>query len=91
MSKLTKDLDALAEKYEVPSITTWEQGYFLDLPQYSSMSESWKKEQKIKENTLIRPGGGTNNGLFQVSGAENNSKIAAYLQEVSELLRDYES
>lgn len=86
MSKLKQELETLAEKYSLPSITTWQQGYFIDQPKYSSMSEGWKKEQRSRENTIIRPGGGTNNPLFQVRGAENDAKIAAYLQEVAELL-----
>lgn len=83
---LLAELTKLAVKFGIPSITTWQQGYFIDSPDYALMGEDWKKEQRSRENTLIRPGGGMNNALFQVTGAENDAKIAAYLQLLGELL-----
>jgi hypothetical protein len=77
-----KKLDQLAKKYDLPSITTWKQGKFIDFPQYRNSPEHWKEEKRREEQTFIRPGGGTNNALFKIDGAFDNANIAKYLEEL---------
>lgn len=61
MSEFEKKLEALADNFNLPSITEWRQGRFIDSPKYSRMGGDWKDEQQKSESTLIRPYGGTNN------------------------------
>jgi hypothetical protein len=84
--ELASRIDGLADKYGLPSITTWKQGHFLDSPRYSHESDAWKAEQEARERTLIRPGGGTNNGLFQVSHSEDDALIVKYLENIGSYL-----
>lgn len=86
MSKLHEKLEALAREYDLPSITTWRQGEFIDSPRYSHMDEEWKEESRAYERSLIRPHGGTNNALFRVLGTESPANIVAYLQALGKLL-----
>lgn len=89
MSDLLKQLDDLASEFSLPSITEWQQGKFIDGPQYSHMGEKWKAEQEAREETLIRPGGGTNNALFQVRLSAAAPEIAEYLEELGRILKEY--
>lgn len=88
MEDVQKRLDKLAEEFDLPSITTWKQGEFLDSRQYAHMPDSWKEENRQRERTLIRPHGGTHNALFQVTGSGRDDDIVAYLVAVGELLAD---
>lgn len=83
---MSDELQKLADKYGLPSITTWKQGVFIDSPRYSHMDEEWKEEARAHEHCVVRPGGGTNNALFQVLGGPDPASIVAYLQELGELL-----
>lgn len=84
---IQKEFQKLADEWGLPEISTWQQGRFIDQPKYNRMGADWKQEQSDRERTLIRPGGGTNNALFQVSGAEDNAMIAAYISEVASIVR----
>lgn len=86
MSELDKALKILSQEWGLPDIRTWRQGRFIDHPRYNHMGKDWKREQEFREATLVRPNGGTNNALFQVSGAEDNTKIVEYLEEIATLL-----
>lgn len=88
--KLQLKLESLANKYSLPSIIIWKQGRFIDQPKYTNMSDEWKNEQQLREQTLIRPHGGNNNALFQVCNSNANGEpfIAAYLDELGELLKE---
>ena len=91
MSKKLQDkLDALADNFNVPSITDWKQGRFIDSQKYSRMGGEWKDEQIAREKTLIRPFGGTHNALFQVTNSEinDNANITAYLEALGDLLSE---
>ena len=91
MNSQTKEtLQSIAERYGLPSITTWQQGYFMNQDKYKHMGEDWRKEQIHREQTLIRPYGGTNNALFQITGSEYDQKITAYLQTIAEYLAKLE-
>lgn len=84
---IREKLHELAKKYDLPSITTWKQGHFIDSKQYRHMRQEWKDQQEVTEQTLIRPHGGTNNALFQVGARGfNGPDITAYLEEVGDLL-----
>lgn len=80
--ELVEKIQTLANDFDLPNITTWKQGRFIDMPRYNTMGAEWKKEQEQRELTLIRPYGGTNNALFQVSGTGRATDIAAYLEEI---------
>lgn len=84
--ELNDKLEALADNFNIPSITIWKQGKFIDHPKYSHMDEHWVEEQKLRERTLIRPGGMTHNALFQVSSSGEDANIAEYLEAVGRLL-----
>lgn len=84
--ELKDDLKRLSDEWGLPDFRTWRRGRFIDQPQYNRMGADWKREQELREVTLIRPHGGTNNALFQISGAEDNAKIVAYISEVASLL-----
>jgi len=84
--KAAVKIQTLANEYDLPSITTWKQGHFIDNPRYNKMGVDWKERQTEREKTLIRPYGGTNNGLFQVSGTDRATDITAYLEKVGEVL-----
>jgi hypothetical protein len=88
MSDLRKKLDELADEFSLPSITEWKQGKFIYQPQYSKMGERWKYDQKEHEESLIRPGGGTNNALFQVKGNSSPEVITEYLEALGKLLSE---
>lgn len=85
--KMLDEIDDIAEGLSIPSITTWRQGRFIDSPKYYKMGDKWRHEQEEREKTLIRPYGGTNNALFQVSGYVDNEVIAEYLEAVGKVLR----
>lgn len=87
---LKQALNDLAETYDVPSITTWKMGRFVDSKSYDRMGMEWKAEQMIREASLIRPGGGTNNAIFRVEGNEEPSTITMYLEALGELLEKVE-
>lgn len=89
MGKLQEELQQLADSLNIPNIITWKQGEFINSPKYDHMGEQWKFEQEEREQTLIRPGGGTNNALFQVSGYPDPSVITEYLEAVGKLLAEY--
>lgn len=83
---LKNELEKLAGTYDLPSITVWKQGRFIDSPRYAHDSQEWKDNANRYEKTLIRPYGGTNNALFRVDQSEYPSDITEYLQQVGELL-----
>lgn len=87
MNKLRSELDELADKHNIPSITTWYQGYFKYQRQYRNQPKSWIDEQDRREKTIIRPHGGTNNALFKITGSQDDANIANYLEELGKLLR----
>lgn len=88
MSELERKLEAIADNFNLPSITEWRQGKFIDSPEYSRMSDEWKENQQTTESTLIRPYGGTNNALFKVYNSGQDSNIAEYLEAVGKVLRE---
>jgi hypothetical protein len=86
VTKILAEIDIMAAKRDIPSITTWQQGQYIDMPQYNRMPSKWKREQALREETIIRPYGGTNNPLFAVIGAENPAAITGYLETVGQYL-----
>jgi len=88
MSELEEKLEALADNYNIPSITTWKQGHFIDSPKYSHMDEEWKEESQSYEETLIRPYGETHNAIFKVAASPRNAEIAEYLEALGKLLKE---
>jgi hypothetical protein len=87
-SKLSVKLDKLAEEYNLPSITTWMQGRFIDNPRYDNIGSVAKSVHEQREKTLIRPGGGTNNALFRVTMTDYEEIIPKYLEEVGKILKE---
>lgn len=88
--KLRERLEALADNYNLPSITDWRQGKFIDSPKYDKMGLTWKHQQAEREETLIRPHGFTNNAIFQVHGTDRDKDIAEYLEALGRLLDSYD-
>lgn len=83
---LKDKLDSLSEEFNIPSITTWSQGKFIDSPRYKYMSTIAKSTHDHIEKTSIRPGGGTNNALFRVTNTNLDEIIPKYLEKVAAVL-----
>lgn len=94
MSELEDRLEALADNYNLPSITEWRQGHFVDKPQYRSWSEEQRKEAESRERTLVRPYWNPNNlsnALFQVSGTDRDADVVEYLEALGALLKEIQN
>jgi hypothetical protein len=85
-AELKSELEKLAGKFNVPSITVWQQGRFIDSPRYQHHPQEWKDSADRHERMLIRPYGGTNNALFMVRNNEDEANIAEYIAAVGALL-----
>lgn len=85
-AQLKSELEKLAGIHNVPSITVWQQGRFIDSPRYDGHSQEWKDHADKYERMLIRPYGGTNNALFKVDRSDNDANIAEYIAAVGALL-----
>lgn len=65
-------------------IQTWQQGGFIDKPQYRNMGEEWKEERRYEESLVVRPSP-EGNAICKTNDPEMAKWIAQRLNRSAEL------